>query len=65
MAQSNARDGLIIALTEDRGGLLVWLPEPGQCRGCGRMALILVNRNGKTACVHCDAAKEGPCSPQP
>lgn len=35
------------------GSLGVILTEPMQC-ACGRMAMLVVNRYGKTRCLECD-----------
>lgn len=35
------------------GSAVIALAEAVQC-GCGKMAMICINRDGKTRCVECD-----------
>lgn len=42
----------LIAVDRD-GAVRVLLAQPREC-GCGRMAALVVNRDGKTRCVECD-----------
>ena len=44
--------GVIYQQLED-GGCLILVTESKTC-GCGRAAMILVNRDGRTRCVECD-----------
>lgn len=43
---------LLIAVSER--GAIVLLPEPREC-ACGRAAMIVFNRAGRSRCVACDA----------
>lgn len=36
------------------GSFAILLPESVTCGGCGRQAMFMVNRGGKTRCTHCD-----------
>lgn len=45
---------LALAFTEDKRAAVIALIEPHAC-ACHRMTLIVVNRDGKTRCVDCDA----------
>jgi hypothetical protein len=46
---------MIIATRED-GAALVILAVAAACPTCRRAAFFVVNRNGRTLCVHCDEA---------
>lgn len=49
----------VVAAGQD-GAARIILPEPVRC-GCGRMVTMVVNREGRSRCVDCDAA----ASPSP
>ena len=44
---------LLIAVRQDCSAFIV-LDEPRQC-ACGRMAAFVINRDGTSRCVECDA----------
>lgn len=43
---------LLFAVSER--GVIVFLPEPREC-ACGRAAMVVINRAGRSRCVACDA----------
>lgn len=46
-------DDKMICVTLADGGSLILVAEPKAC-GCGRVAALMVNRDGRTRCVECD-----------
>lgn len=38
-------------------GVIVFLPEPREC-ACGRAAMVIINRCGRSRCVACDTEDE-------